>query len=171
MFLCLQKGNKNREHISIVFFKHKYITLPTRAKADVVINATGDLAKTIEVSLPSNTPPTNYVELWKVLAIFDNIAKMNVLEEKWEESAFARVLRHGNNESNQRVTKTGVTRTSSLRAEEDECDKLIVELYEERDIGMSSAPAFYTRARTEPMAITQESICSVIDRESGALME
>ena len=56
-----------------VYFKHKYITMPTVTKNDAILQAAKELAKAIEKHLPSQIPVTNYEDLKKLSKVFDDI--------------------------------------------------------------------------------------------------
>lgn len=101
-----------------VYFKHKYITMLTK-KADQVIKVARDVAKAIGNNIPSQVPVTNYDAMKKVLKIFVQVAKMKLLEEKWEKPAVVRVLRQLNTAKTPRVETQWEERAIPPRVEEE----------------------------------------------------
>ena len=75
-----------------VYFKHKYITVPTVSKADMVIQAAKELMKVLEKNLPSAAQVMNEEALKRLAAIYDDIAWMKIAEKGWEEPASPRML-------------------------------------------------------------------------------
>ncbi len=71
--------------LDTVYFKHKYITMPTVMKADAVIKAVKKLAQVIKKHLQSEIPATNFDALRWVSEIFDDKAKKMVPEEEWRD--------------------------------------------------------------------------------------
>ena len=164
-FRIYKKETKTEIISDTVYFRHKYITMPTVTKADEVIRAARDLSKAIRTNSPSQSQATNYEDLKKISKIFDEVAQMKIPEDKWEEPAVARVLKQLQMEATPRVEKQRKETASHPRVQENvEVDELIVALPNGSKIVNSSAPAFNTRTRARPMTITQESINFALEK-------
>ena len=70
-------------------------------------------------NIPSQVPVTNYDAMKKVLKIFVQVAKMKLLEEKWEKPAVVRVLRQLNTAKTPRVVTQWEKRAVPPRVEEE----------------------------------------------------
>ena len=152
-FRIYKKETKTEIISDTVYFRHKYITMPTVTKADEVIRAARDLSKAIRTNSPSQSQATNYEDLKKISKIFDEVAQMKIPEDKWEEPAVARVLKNLQMEAAHPRVQENV-----------EVEELIVASPNGSKISKSLAPAFNTRAKARPMTITQESINFALEK-------
>lgn len=76
----------------MVYFKHKYITMPIITTADQVIKAARELVHTLQRTSPSTVAATNHTPLKKLVDIFDAIVHKKVPNEKWNTPIVSRVL-------------------------------------------------------------------------------
>ena len=56
-----------------IFYKHKYLTMPTKTKADAIEEAAKDLKKTLEGGIPQTNIDKEVIE--KLMEIFKNNAE------------------------------------------------------------------------------------------------
>ena len=89
----IYKKETRAEMVSdMVYFKHKYITMPTITKADMVIQAAKDLTQALEQNVPNAIPATNVEALRKLATAFEEIAQRKHPDERWDEPARPMVL-------------------------------------------------------------------------------
>ena len=90
-FRIYHKETRAERTSDTVFFKHKYLTMPTVTRADRVLQAAKDLTQAIQHEFPTALPATNIEELTKLANIFQESAKEKRSNQKWNQEANPRV--------------------------------------------------------------------------------
>ena len=138
-----------------VYFKHKYITMPTITKADVVVQTAKQWTGALEKNEPSAIPATNGDLLRKLAAIYDSIARKKLPEAEWERPASPRVL--------EETAHPRVTQPVPIPRMEEPTERLIVKLSDGSKVAVS-LPTLNTRSRQQPVTITQEATFATLEK-------
>ncbi|KAL7481342.1 hypothetical protein ACHAW6_007024 [Cyclotella cf. meneghiniana] len=154
----------------MVYFKHKYIMMPTAMKADEIITAAQEISVTLQRNLPSQMPAKNYESLKNLSKIYGKVVQKKIPEANWEKPVVARVLGEMRMGTTLRVTEQRKEPAPLPTVVEnmDEDEGLIVASSGGSAV-VKSVPAYNTRARSRPMMITQESINEMLRKYNAEL--
>lgn len=91
-FRVYRKETRAEMVLETGYFKHKYITMSTVTKADVVVQVAKELPQAIEKNATSALPATNWDVLRRLTAFYDGIVQKKPPDTEWEKPASPDVL-------------------------------------------------------------------------------